>query len=377
MTKSLDRWLREMLHERPDAEPSGAVGTQGRADNNCLDAETVAGWFDDTLTARDRTVAQAHLADCARCQAVLAAMARTAPVPLGQPFWRPIYSRLLIPLGVAATGVLILVSLPQTPEPRQESLNARAEIKPEGIVPEEVAPRPSGRAVRGAPVVPAQVLGDRATSAKSAERRELPPEGAAQANNANAPAVPVAAAAPGAAVPPSVAAPAPVEETTQQAAPAALAETVTVTGSAAAAPPPQRPAPTVEQMRTALRSAAASGLEVVSSDASTRWRLAAAGVVQRSTDGGVTWESRSTGIPFRPTAGASPSPSVCWLVGPGGIVLLTTDGRSWRRIPFTEQVDLIAITATDDMTATVITADGRTFLTVNRGGSWERQPPVR
>jgi photosystem II stability/assembly factor-like uncharacterized protein len=110
----------------------------------------------------------------------------------------------------------------------------------------------------------------------------------------------------------------------------------------------------------------------VSSDPATRWRPAALGVVQRSTDGGVTWESHAIGVPLRPTAGASPSPSVCWLVGPRGMVLLTTNGRSWQRVPFAEPVDLIAISATDDMSATVITADGRTFSTANRGRTWER-----
>ncbi|HEV8315894.1 MAG TPA: zf-HC2 domain-containing protein, partial [Vicinamibacterales bacterium] len=62
MTKSLDRLLREALRERTAPNLSGP----------CLDAETVAGWFDGTLGARDRAAAEAHAADCARCQALLA-----------------------------------------------------------------------------------------------------------------------------------------------------------------------------------------------------------------------------------------------------------------------------------------------------------------
>ena len=42
MTKSLDDLLRQTLRDRASGSPSGP----------CLDAETVAGWFDDTLDAR-------------------------------------------------------------------------------------------------------------------------------------------------------------------------------------------------------------------------------------------------------------------------------------------------------------------------------------
>jgi photosystem II stability/assembly factor-like uncharacterized protein len=53
-------------------------------------------------------------------------------------------------------------------------------------------------------------------------------------------------------------------------------------------------------------------------------------------------------------------------------VLVTTDGRSWERLSFPEVVDLVAIRATDDKTATVTAADGRRFTTTNRGQTWER-----
>ena len=47
---------------------------------------------------------------------------------------------------------------------------------------------------------------------------------------------------------------------------------------------------------------------------------------------------KSTGATETLMAGSSPSPSVCWLVGPSGTVLLSTDGRSWRRVAFPETV---------------------------------------
>jgi photosystem II stability/assembly factor-like uncharacterized protein len=111
---------------------------------------------------------------------------------------------------------------------------------------------------------------------------------------------------------------------------------------------------------------------IASPDSSSVWRIAAAGTVERSTDGGTTWQTQTTGVTAIPTAGASPSSSVCWLVGPGGLVLITIDGRSWQRLAFPEAVDLVSITATDDTTATVTAVDGRTFTTSNRGDAWER-----
>jgi photosystem II stability/assembly factor-like uncharacterized protein len=96
-------------------------------------------------------------------------------------------------------------------------------------------------------------------------------------------------------------------------------------------------------------------------------------VVHRSPEGRVTWEAAREGISAQLTAGASPSPSVIWLVGKGGLVLLSTgDGSTWRRLPFPESADLTAIEASSDTTAIVTTADGRTFGTSDGGVTWTR-----
>jgi photosystem II stability/assembly factor-like uncharacterized protein len=97
--------------------------------------------------------------------------------------------------------------------------------------------------------------------------------------------------------------------------------------------------------------------------------------VQRSADGGATWRTENAGAADTLTAGASPSPSVCWLIGRSGTVLLSTDGRSWRRLAFPEEVDLRSITATDSENATVTTADGRVFATTDGGQTWRVQAP--
>lgn len=113
---------------------------------------------------------------------------------------------------------------------------------------------------------------------------------------------------------------------------------------------------------------------IVSSNPATRFRLLPGGGVQRSADGGSTWRTEVTGTTETLTAGASPSPSVCWLVGISGTVLLSTDGRSWRRLTFPEVVDLRSVSATDNETATVTTVDGRAFVTTDGGQTWSRSP---
>jgi photosystem II stability/assembly factor-like uncharacterized protein len=101
-----------------------------------------------------------------------------------------------------------------------------------------------------------------------------------------------------------------------------------------------------------------------------RWRIVAGAVVERSTNGGISWQTQSTGTPVQLVAGFAPSTTVCWLVGPGGVVLLSTNGQSWQRVAFPEAIDLTAILATDASSATVTAADGRRFSTTDGGETW-------
>src|SRR5437899_4426659 len=90
--------------------PSGA---QGYA---CLDAETLAAWADDGLDARERAAAEAHAADCSRCQALLAAMIRTTePAAARKPWWCLPAARWLVPLTAAATALVVWAIVPSRP----------------------------------------------------------------------------------------------------------------------------------------------------------------------------------------------------------------------------------------------------------------------
>jgi photosystem II stability/assembly factor-like uncharacterized protein len=90
-------------------------------------------------------------------------------------------------------------------------------------------------------------------------------------------------------------------------------------------------------------------------------------------DEGRSWQAQTTGATTALLAGSSPSPAVFWAVGREGTIMLTTDGRTWRRVTPPASVDLISVTATDASTAIVTTADGRTFRTGDAGQTWTPQ----
>ena len=95
------------------------------------------------------------------------------------------------------------------------------------------------------------------------------------------------------------------------------------------------------------------------------------GMIERSDDGGGTWQQVSTGIRRRFTAGVAPSATVCWLIGPGGTVALTTDARTWRQLSApAPDADLTSVEASDARTATVRDTQGRAFRTTDGGASW-------
>jgi hypothetical protein len=117
---------------------------------------------------------------------------------------------------------------------------------------------------------------------------------------------------------------------------------------------------------------AGAGIEIVSPDARTRWRLAGP-IVERSTDGGSTWNTVFTLAGAELTAGAAPSDSACWVVGRRGVVLRSTDGRTFSLVTSPAMADLSAVTATDARSASVSTIDGSTFSTTDGGATWRRQ----
>jgi hypothetical protein len=383
MSEMPTRLLRDALRARTTTSPP----------QECLDAETAAAWVDEALAPQERAAVEAHAADCASCQALLAALARTAPPPT-RSWWRMPALGWLVPLTAAAAALVIWINVPfrarsappgrgmtvrtepltsapltQAPAgaPLESARDARAKppverraaAKPvDKIAPEKVAPTfdaPQGESPR----VPARLEAvqdpARESTAPAAGRGKV-------AANALSAAESAAKTAPTPTTPPS---PSP----TAPAAQSATATTTTAASSAATLRFGDRAAGRLMLESTALQTPIVS-----TSSPNSRWRILAGGGVQHSTDGGATWHSEPTGITVTLTAGASPSPTVCWLVGPGGIVLLSNGNRPWQRLTFPEAIDLISIAAADDKRATVTTSDGRAFATTDGGAAWTLVP---
>jgi len=84
---------------------------------HCLDAETMAAWVDRALPAGEAAAAEAHVADCARCQAVLSVLVKTMPaVAQPVPWWRRGWAiGTLVPLAGGALAIALWVATPRQP----------------------------------------------------------------------------------------------------------------------------------------------------------------------------------------------------------------------------------------------------------------------
>ena len=383
MTKSFDDLLRATLKAPVPEPPDG-----------CLDAGVLAGWFEGTLDPAERAAAEAHAAGCSRCQAVLAAMIRIEPPMESRPWWRSPAFGWLVPLTVAAAALVVYVRMER--DPRTLEVAMAPAVAPAPIPPasgQSAAAEPAAKAERDA-FVPSPAAPSRAsTRAAAKETDRFEPLAKSQEKLQGQPTMTEAPAAPS---------PAEVQQLRDR-----LASVDETTPQKAASAPPAAPAappmttqpglvvtatpPATEERARAdaaarknvaesvianVASGAAAGFRqaqvvVQTADGSTRWRSVTPGSVQRSIDAGATWETQSTGVAAIVSSGAAPSKSICWLVGKGGVVLLSPDGRAWRQVPFPEAVDLVSVAATDASSAAVTTVNGRTFTTVDGGKSWK------
>jgi hypothetical protein len=279
--------------------------------DSCLDAETLAAWVDGGLSGAELQVVQAHVADCARCQALVGAMARTdsAVPPSEAPHRSRRWLAWAVPLTAAATAVLIWTTMP------------RNSVTPATVTSESARPaaeEPPAPEVVAEP----QLIPEKSEAAAESKPATPPPPQRADTRDQLSERVAVAS---------------PQEATAQQA----------NKDIAAAAPPAPAAAPAAARAQSTLAAAAAAR------------NLC-----------GPNSTIAPPGVTTPLNAGASPSANVCWIVGRLGVVLLTTDGRTWRGITFPVIADLSSVTATDARNATVMTTDGRAFTTVDGGMTW-------
>jgi hypothetical protein len=150
--------------------------------------------------------------------------------------------------------------------------------------------------------------------------------------------------------------------------PGAAADARTVPEAGVPLPQATRPRSTAAEKRAFGATAAAHWLEVSAPGGTSRWRFGPGTAVSRSVDAGRTWEPGAT--PAGVTAASSPAPSICWAVGRAGVVIATSDGATWRRVPFIDTSDVVAVTAENASAATVTTAAGTRYTTRDGGKSW-------
>jgi hypothetical protein len=364
------RLLREALRGRMTA-----------ASSECVDTETLAAWSEGTLRMRRRAAIEAHAANCARCQALLAAMAVTAPAPAQRAWWQATTLKWFVPLAAATVAVVLWINVSQ---PRRETFQLPP--IPSRQLPVAGSPFAGAASARADSTAFADATEAKVAPSESASRRRAGGDKARAAADDKRVAASTALKLDDAAAPrteardAAAAAPRSLEAAAPPAADAlarGVAETVAIAPAGVAGNANNRPITGAQtggqtfgaRMEVMSKVTVVPPL-IVSADGGARWRILAAGAVERSIDGGVTWQAQSTGVFVTLTAGSAPSASVCWLVGPRGIVLRSTDGSAWERVPFPEPIDLASIRATDHLSATVRTAGGRAFSTLDGGKTW-------
>lgn len=342
---SRDRSLDQLL--RQSSGPASAS-------DQCVDGETLAAWVEGSLPTSTTTTVERHLADCARCQALLAAFVRSEP-PISAaparatPWW---HLRWIVPFATAATAIAVWVFVPSPAEQRQE-LPAVADQKVGAaesyVSPSNMTAQSSPPALADAelPVLPAPApvargrqpneAGGRAARESDQLAEKTSPESARKAK----------------------------EEADLR---ADVSERVRVGNAEATSKQPAAP-----PLAMAQQERENTTVEIISPDTTMRWRIVGGARVDRSIDAGISWQTALTSTQGLLAAGHAPSPSVAWIVGQGGSVFVTTNGTRFDPVPFPEKADLVSVVAVDDRQATVTTADGRRFSTSNRGATWARR----
>ena len=420
----LDAILRHAMRSEP-----------GPATPECADTESLAAYSDRSLSARERERLETHFADCARCQLLLADIARAdesariAKSAGAVPWYRR--WRLAIPALAAAAAVLVFVSIrrPANVAPPNDQIVAMAQHEAPAAnlaAKQPPLPAPVPAAAPSAPVsvaaaAPSNEIAMNELKAEAAPRaqamRPSAPralKGSVEAFGAGAlmargaPAANVATQPPATTTLESDAEQASSADSVPRAAVVAAAPQTTARSAAVGGMLAEPAAATNTRAFGSLASGsgaivaatrgggavgavagAAVGATVAASpsyapasatlvtisapDQSVSWIAGKNGMILRRDADGSTHPQHS-GASTDLIAGAAPSATVCWIVGRSGTIVRTTDGgEHWTLILGPTADNLAAVTASDANDATVTTAGGRSFATSDGGASWHPQ----
>ena len=341
MSRDRDRILEQALKHELRAAGTPPAGA-------CLDAETLGAWTDGGLSPAALAAAEAHVSNCARCQALVSAMARSMPIAEAATEARgfPLWKWWLAPIAAGVTAVTLWMVVPEQPQVATAPPRPEAAQETRARVAEESTPPAAPEKAKDAPVdqIAGQFAGrdnklaagtrdDRSQDKQkaNAERKEEAPLRQLREQNKLAD----AAAAPAAAPPPATVA---------------------------------LQAPEAGALQKSARAAAA--IEIATLDPSLGWRIVG-DRIERSEDGGTTWRVTRQNPGDGLTAGSAPSNEVCWFVGRAGRVLRTTNGgATFTDVSLTEPLDLASVAAVDAANAMIYSVEGRRFRTADGGRTW-------
>ena len=286
-----------------------------------VEPDVLAAWSEGTLPSSEARQVEAHLADCATCQEMLAVFARTEPPPVVSSGFRSLVSglswRWAVPLAAAATVAAIWVAIPE--EERTAQLNPKA------------APTISEPAVP-----PAEAVSVDAAAPAQAKQRAARSD--TQAGSL-----------------------------ADQAAPEARAEKADQFASEKAREPKERDqdlkveaAPTARSAAAAQGAAAPAAPQPAQEQNRSRAESEVAGLVRQAA----------------PAEVISPDPQVRWRIVPTGrLERSTNSGKTWEAVTLPQPVNVTAVRAVSATTAIVTAADGRQFRTDDQGKTWKPVQP--
>jgi hypothetical protein len=126
----------------------------------------------------------------------------------------------------------------------------------------------------------------------------------------------------------------------------------------------------INEAVTVITSAKARMLELRSADGAHWWRILAPGTIEGSTDRGATWTAEYSEPSVHLVTGAVTAKGGCWMVGRNGLVLRTRPNGGWERVTQPTTRNLVTLTATDHLIATVTDDQRRTYRTTDGGATW-------
>jgi hypothetical protein len=395
---AMERLLRETLASEPAVESPA-----------CLDPEMLAAWSEGVLPDQARASAEAHAANCARCQAMLAVMARTLPAASASTS-SPVrkWLMMLSPALAAAAALVVWFSVDDgsTPSRTAQTANARAveehgapasatapalpsraETEAGRLAHEKVADGEKRRASQLAPVKKEVPFGAANKPAEAAGERKVERDREAVAVTAESPRIKAGITSPSA-PPPPVAEPAPADARQQQIAPA-----LPIVAGAPVASAPQQPAQSqtaANQQSQAANQALADAAKPIdrvdqlprSSDAAAAGPGYGGGYVGGRAGAAARTEAAKSAnemVARQRITGSldvyisSPNPSVQWQVMGGRTIRQSIDGgASWAtQYAADSSVTMTAGVAPSATVCWIVGRAGAVFVTTD-GRIWKR-----